>query len=88
MEEVPEPDGGSWAKAGPPSAPRKRPGFTFQAWLAVIAAAACLQLFRSAAEHARMAGIPRAAAALDALAAAGAIGLAVAAVAVVLRRAS
>jgi hypothetical protein len=38
VEEVPEPEGGSWAKAGPPSAPRRLPGFTFRAWLAVIAA--------------------------------------------------
>jgi hypothetical protein len=87
VEEVPEPEGGSWAKSGPPSAPRRLPGFTFRAWLAAIAAVACLQLLRSAAEHARAAGIPRAAAALDTLAVAGAIGLAVAAVAVVLRRA-
>jgi hypothetical protein len=83
VEEIPEPEGGSWTKAGPLSAPRKLPGFTFRAWLAVIAAAACLQLFRSAAEHARAVGMPRAAVALDTVAVACAIGLAV-----VLRRAS
>jgi hypothetical protein len=54
----------------------------------VIAAVACSQLFRSAADHARAVGLPRGTAALDALAVACAIGLAVAAVAVVLRRAS
>jgi hypothetical protein len=43
-----------------------------------------LQLFRSAADHARTAGLPRGGAALDTLAVAGAIGLA-AVVAVVLR---
>jgi hypothetical protein len=53
----------------------------------VIAAAACLQLFRSAADHARAAGMPRAGAAPDTLAVACAIGLAAAAMAVVLRRA-
>jgi hypothetical protein len=83
VEELSEPEGGSWAKAGPPSAPRRLPGFTFRAWLAVIAGAACLQLFRSAAVYARAAGLSRAGAALDTVAVACAVGLAV-----VLRRTS
>jgi hypothetical protein len=43
VEQIPEPDDVAWAKAGPSAPPPRRlPGFTFLAWLAVIVAAAII----------------------------------------------
>ena len=58
MEEIPEPEGGPWAKVGTHPDSKKRPGLNFLAWLAVVAVAACLKLLRSAADRASAAGMP------------------------------
>jgi hypothetical protein len=86
VEEIPEHEVGPWGKVGTSPTSKKLPAFNFLAWLAVVLVAACLQLLRSASDRARAAGMPWGGTAMDALAVFGAVGLAVAAVAVVLRR--
>ncbi|MCA1685896.1 MAG: hypothetical protein LC745_07885, partial [Planctomycetia bacterium] len=85
MEQIPAPDQDRANSGGPP-APRRLPGFTFLAWLAVIAAAACVQGARVAADRARASGMTRAGAAIDGLVVAVAVVATVAAVVAVSRR--
>lgn len=88
MEQISEPPEGAWQKAeASASNPRARlPGFSFLVWMIAIAAVACLQGVRTAADHARASGLPRLGLALDALAVLGAVVLTAAALVNVSRR--